>query len=70
MAILLLDKNDQYHGIAFWAEHKNNKATNIKDYTISIDELETRTGIDFFPNLPDDVETEVEATKNLTDWSW
>jgi endonuclease G len=70
MAILLLDKNDQYHGIAFWAEHKNNKATNIKDYTISIDELETRTGIDFFPNLPDDVETEVEAARNLSDWNF
>lgn len=70
MAILLLDKNDQYHGIAFWAEHKNNKATNIKDYTISIDELETRTGIDFFPNLPDDVEAEVEAARNLSDWNW
>ncbi len=70
MAILLLDKNDQYHGIAFWAEHKNNKATNIKDYTISIDELEARTGIDFFPNLPDDVEAEVEAARNLSDWNW
>ena len=70
MAILLLDNNDKYHAIAFWAEHKKNNATNIKDYTISIDELEARTGIDFFHNLPDDVETEVEAKKVLTDWQW
>lgn len=70
MAILLQDNNDQYHAIAFWAEHKNNKASNIKDYTISIDDLEARTGIDFFPNLPDDVEASVEASKNLTEWSW
>ncbi|MBO7067065.1 MAG: DNA/RNA non-specific endonuclease [Bacteroidaceae bacterium] len=70
MAILRLDNNDQYHAIAFWAEHKSNTANNIKDYTISIDELEARTGIDFFPNLPDDVEASVEATRNLSEWNW
>lgn len=70
MAILRKDNNDQYHAIAFWAEHKANKATNIKDYTISIDELEARTGIDFFHNLSDDVEPQVEATRNLGDWNW
>ena len=70
MAILLLDNNEQYHAIAFWAEHKKNTASNIKDYTISIDELEARTGIDFFPNLPDDIEAEVETTRNLSDWKW
>lgn len=70
MAILLLDNNDKYHAIAFWAEHRDNQDTNIKNYTISIDELEARTGIDFFPNLPDNVETEVEAKKVLTEWSW
>ena len=70
MAILRLDNNNQYHAIAFWAEHKANEATDIKNYTISIDELEARTGIDFFPNLPDEVEDEVEADRNLNDWSW
>ena len=70
MAILLLDNYDKYHAIAFWVEHRSNQDTNIKNYTISIDELETRTGIDFFPNLPDDVETEVEAKKELADWTW
>ena len=70
MAILRLDNNDQYHAIAFWAEHKNNQDSKIKNYTISIDELEARTGIDFFPNLPDDVEAGVEAKRDLTDWSW
>lgn len=70
MAILRLDNNGQYHAIAFWAEHKANAATDIKNYTISIDELETRTGIDFFPNLPDGTEAAVEAVKNLNDWDW
>lgn len=70
MAILLLDNNNKYHAIAFWTKHENNSDTNIKNYTISIDELEARTGIDFFPNLSDDVEPQVEATRNLGDWNW
>ena len=70
MAILLKDKSDKYHAIAFWAEHRDNQDTNIKNYAISIDDLEARTGIDFFPNLQDDIETEVEAKKVLTDWKW
>ena len=70
MAILRLDNNNQYHAIAFWAEHKANAATDIKNYTISINELESRTGIDFFPNLPDITEAAVEANRNLNEWEW
>jgi len=70
MAILRWDSYDQYHAIALWAEHKSNYASNIKDYTISIDELEARTGIDFFPNLPDNIENTVEAKRDLNDWDW
>lgn len=70
MALLRLDTNGTYHAIAFWAEHRSNQDTSIKNYTISINELEARTGIDFFPNLPDDVEESVEAIKNLSEWNW
>lgn len=31
-----------------------------RNYAISIDELEKRTGIDFFCNLPDAIEDKVE----------
>ena len=70
MALLRLDTNGTYHAIAFWAEHRSNQDTSIKNYTISINELEACTGIDFFPNLPDDVEESVEAIKNLNEWNW
>ena len=36
-------------------------------YMISVVELEEKTGIDFFCNLPDDVETRVEKVKPNTD---
>ena len=38
------------------------------DYVNSVDEVERITGIDFFPSLPDDVETAVEQDQNLSDW--
>ena len=69
MACLL--KNSQgYRAIAFWAEQKNEWRTNddLADYAITIDELEKKTGIDFFCNLPDKTENEVESKIALKAW--
>ena len=67
MAILCYKQKDQnimggYKAIAFWMKHKANTDKNYKDYAISIDELERNTGIDFFCNLPDNIEKQVEST--------
>ena len=68
MAILCL-KDGQYKAIGFWTEHTaNNSSKNPADYAISIKELEEKTGIDFFCNLPDDIEEEVQKEYNLADW--
>lgn len=72
MALLHYNKaTDTYHAIAFWTVHKDENDTNKNygDYAISIDELEKRTGIDFFCNLPDVVEKEVEAEVDLNFWN-
>ena len=70
MALLRI-KGKTYNSIAFWIEHKDYGYT--EDYevpktvfqdnhqVVSVDELERLTGIDFFHNLPDDVEQKVEA---------
>ncbi len=57
-----------YKAIAFWMEHVANSDTNFADYAISIDELEEKTGIDFFCNLPDDIEKVAEKNLVLTAW--
>ena len=49
-------------------EHKSNTDTAFKKYAVSIDELERKTGIDFFCNLPDDIEEKVESTLSLASW--
>ena len=51
-----------YRAIAFWMEHKANTDTKFINYAISVDELERKTGIDFFCNLPDDIEKQVESS--------
>ena len=69
MALLL--KNAQgFRAMAFWAENENVDRSNDKlsKYAISVDELEKRTGIDFFCNLPDETENQVE--KNLVANAW
>ena len=45
----------QYKAIGFWFKHENNNGTSLKPYIISIKELEEKTGIDFFCNLPDNI---------------
>lgn len=61
-----------YSGIAFWFEQANvNHGDDaLKGYAISIDELEKKLGgnIDFFCNLPDDIETKVEKTAATLDF--
>lgn len=52
--------------VAFWFEHKA-YSDNYTNYTVSVDEVESWTGFDFFVNLPSDIEARCEA-KN-TSWS-
>ena len=62
-AAILRVKNGQYNALGLWFEHKNDHSTSLKAYACSIDELEKRTGIDFFCNLPDDRERVIEAAQ-------
>jgi len=42
----------------------------IFNYAVTIDSLEVFSGIDFFPNLPDDQEYIIECTIDIQKWSW
>lgn len=49
--------------------YKNAEGNRPKgDYVNTVDEVERITGIDFFPELSDDVENKVEATADIADW--
>lgn len=67
---LLFKKSSSFKAIAFWLEHTTTpKSQNLADYAISIDELEEKTGIDFFPNLNDKLENVVEAAYSVKAWN-
>ena len=62
--VALLLKNAQgYKAIGFWMEHKSSyeKQEPLSAYAVNISELEQKTGIDFFCNLPDDTEQHIET---------
>ena len=61
---ILAKKGEHYQAIAFWPEHqKPAQVPRARTLAISIDLLEERTGLDLFHNLPDNIESKVEATK-------
>ena len=48
-----------------------NKAGNrpLMTYMLTVDEVEAQTGLDFFYNLPDSIEAQVESDYNIADWT-
>ena len=65
--ILLNYTNDAPFAIGFIMKNESSQAP-LSSFAVTIDEIEKITGIDFFPELPDDIERDVEANKNLSDW--
>ncbi len=69
---LMKKKGSDLTAVGFWLEHNDNSSWGkLKEYAYSIQELENKTGVDFFCNLPDDIESQVEnldRTKMLKDW--
>lgn len=69
---LLCRKGNNFKALGFWVEHTDqSKKDGVENHVVNIDYLEKETGIDFFCNLPDDIEAEVQSatkTKMLKDW--
>ncbi len=63
-----ISTNEGYAAVGFWMRHEANTDTTFKNYAVSIDELEELTGIDFFCNLPDDIEKTVEQSYSSVVW--
>lgn len=67
---ILMDETDgSYRMIAFLVPHESSKKP-LYEFVVSIDEIEKRTGIDFFPALPDTIEKELEKKSDYKSWSF
>lgn len=76
---ILAQKGESYQAIGFLVEHRDDygydndhqaPVSQTLAHALSIDELEEQTQLDFFCNLPDKIETEVETAYNEADWEW
>lgn len=67
--ILLDFTQPEIKAIAFLIPHKESKKP-LYDFVVSIDELEQKTGIDFFHQLPNDLENKLEKSSNYKSWSF
>ncbi len=75
---LLRVRGKTYNAIAFWIEHKDygyyddsevpKTVFQDNNQVVTVDELESLTGIDFFHNLPDDIEEKVEKEYSAGLW--
>src|SRR5690606_19561538 len=65
---IIMDASDgNYKAIAFVIPNKPSSAS-FYEYVVSIDEIEAKTGIDFFPKLPDSIENNLERIVDLKAW--
>lgn len=59
---------DQQRGIGFILPHKALTGYPLASFAVSIDQVEAATGLDFFPNLPDNKENDIEANFSEAEW--
>lgn len=67
--ILLDYTQPEVKAIAFLIPHKKSNKP-LYDFVVSIDMIEQITGIDFFPNLPDNMEKIMEQSDSYKKWSF
>lgn len=67
--VVLVPYDDRPRGIGFIFKNSDTSKP-INSFAVSIDSVESVTGLDFFATLPDDIEKQVESSFSLDDWSW
>ncbi|CAM1367365.1 DNA/RNA non-specific endonuclease [Tenacibaculum xiamenense] len=67
---IILDYSEpEIKAIAFLMPHKESSKP-LYEFVTSIDEIEKKTGIDFFPSLPDNLENRLEKSTQYKNWSF
>jgi len=69
---IILDYNEPKHPrmIGFIIPHKDLVDSDLRDFVVPVDSIEKRTGIDFFPILPDNIENKLEAETHPREWKF
>ena len=67
--VLVDNNNGKTKMIAFLIPHKNSNKP-LYHFVVSVDSIEKLTGIDFFPQLSDDIENTLEASSSYKAWNF
>ncbi|SHJ52342.1 endonuclease G [Reichenbachiella agariperforans] len=65
--VILELNGNEVKAIAFLMENEKS-SIGLYEYAMSIDDLEKKTGMDFFPSIPDDLEDQIESQYNYAAW--
>lgn len=68
LQLRLNNGNPAYQAIGFWFDHKANSGTVTTSYARTIDYIEEKTGFDFFSNLPESIQEQVESRFEPEKW--
>ena len=67
--VLLAKSGNEIKMIAFLVPNEASEKP-LCDFVVSVDQIEKRTGIDFFPNLEDKIEDKLESSDDYKAWSF
>lgn len=67
--VILDYQEPELKGIGFILPNKGSKEP-LENYAVTIDKVESMTGINFFYSLPDEIEEEIESKVDLSKWSF
>ncbi len=65
--VMCMQRKNKWQAIGFVMPNEKCSGS-LFDYAVSVDDVEKLTGLDFFYQLPDDVENTIEAAWSQKDW--
>jgi endonuclease G len=66
--VLLQSANGNWSAIAFMFANESGRKP-LSTYAMSVEDMQIITDIDFFPALPDSIETKIESKVDFTKWN-
>lgn len=67
--VLVSKSNGNYKMIGFLLPNKDSNKS-LYEFVVPVDEIERKTGIDFFPKLDDVIENKLEKSSSYKEWSF
>ncbi len=68
--LILVYTSKEKKAIVFYLKNEKANANNLKDYVMSVKQLENKLKIDFCVSIPDPIENKIESTIDMEKWRW